>query len=65
MCVRPATVPSRNRFAIGKICEITGCMLALTRCPPPSGKAAGMNNDREVNDLWAFVSQYDKGGKTT
>jgi cytochrome c len=25
---------------------------------------AGIKNDKEVNDLWAFVSQYDKDGKT-
>jgi cytochrome c len=25
---------------------------------------AGVKNDKEVNDLWAFVSQYDKDGKT-
>jgi cytochrome c len=25
---------------------------------------AGIKNEKEVNDLWAFVSQYDKDGKT-
>jgi len=25
---------------------------------------AGVKNEKEVNDLWAFVSQYDKDGKT-
>ena len=25
---------------------------------------AGIKNEREINDLWAFVSQYDKDGKT-
>jgi cytochrome c len=25
---------------------------------------AGVKNDKEVDDLWAFVSQYDKDGKT-
>jgi cytochrome c len=25
---------------------------------------AGVKNDQEVNDLWAFISQYDKDGKT-
>jgi len=24
---------------------------------------AGIKNDKEVNDLWAFISQYDKDGK--
>src|SRR5580693_7403881 len=24
----------------------------------------GIKNDKEVNDLWAFISQYDKDGKT-
>jgi cytochrome c len=24
---------------------------------------AGIKNEKEVNDLWAFVSQYDKDGK--
>jgi cytochrome c len=24
----------------------------------------GIKNEKEVNDLWAFVSQYDKDGKT-
>jgi cytochrome c len=24
---------------------------------------AGIKNDKEVNDLWAFLSQYDKDGK--
>jgi len=25
---------------------------------------AGIKNEKEVNDLWAFLSQYDKDGKT-
>ena len=25
---------------------------------------AGVKNEKEVNDLWAFLSQYDKDGKT-
>jgi cytochrome c len=25
---------------------------------------AGIKNEKEVNDLWAYVSQYDKDGKT-
>ena len=25
---------------------------------------AGIKNENEINDLWAFVSQYDKDGKT-
>jgi len=25
---------------------------------------AGIKNEKEINDLWAFVSQYDKDGKT-
>jgi cytochrome c len=25
---------------------------------------AGIKKEQEVNDLWAFVSQYDKDGKT-
>jgi cytochrome c len=25
---------------------------------------AGIKNEKDVNDLWAFVSQYDKDGKT-
>jgi cytochrome c len=25
---------------------------------------AGIKNDKEVNDLWAFLAQYDKDGKT-
>jgi cytochrome c len=25
---------------------------------------AGIKKDQEVNDLWAFISQYDKDGKT-
>jgi cytochrome c len=24
---------------------------------------AGIKNDKEINDLWAFISQYDKDGK--
>ena len=24
---------------------------------------AGIKNEKEVNDLWAFLSQYDKDGK--
>ena len=24
----------------------------------------GIKNEKEINDLWAFVSQYDKDGKT-
>src|SRR3954465_14510989 len=25
---------------------------------------AGIKNEKEINDLWAFLSQYDKDGKT-
>ena len=25
---------------------------------------AGIKNDKEANDLWAFLAQYDKDGKT-
>ena len=25
---------------------------------------AGIKNEKEVNDLWAFLAQYDKDGKT-
>jgi cytochrome c len=25
---------------------------------------AGIKNEKEINDLWTFVSQYDKDGKT-
>jgi cytochrome c len=25
---------------------------------------AGIKNDKEINDLWAYVSQFDKDGKT-
>jgi cytochrome c len=25
---------------------------------------SGIKNEKEINDLWAFVSQYDKDGKT-
>jgi cytochrome c len=25
---------------------------------------AGIKNEKEVNDLWAYVSQYDRDGKT-
>jgi cytochrome c len=25
---------------------------------------AGVKNDKEINDLWAYVSQFDKDGKT-
>ena len=25
---------------------------------------AGIKSEKEINDLWAFVSQYDKDGKT-
>ena len=25
---------------------------------------AGIKNDTEINNLWAFISQYDKDGKT-
>jgi len=25
---------------------------------------AGIKNEKEINDLWAFISQYDKDGKT-
>ena len=25
---------------------------------------AGIKNDKEINDLWAFLAQYDKDGKT-
>ena len=25
---------------------------------------AGIKNEKEINDLWAFLAQYDKDGKT-
>jgi cytochrome c len=25
---------------------------------------AGIKNEKEINDLWAFISQYDKDGKS-
>jgi cytochrome c len=25
---------------------------------------AGIKNEKEINDLWAFLVQYDKDGKT-
>jgi cytochrome c len=25
---------------------------------------AGIKSETEINDLWAFISQYDKDGKT-
>ena len=25
---------------------------------------AGIKNEKEINDLWAYVSSYDKDGKT-
>ena len=25
---------------------------------------AGIKNEKEINDLWAFIAQYDKDGKT-
>ena len=25
---------------------------------------AGIKNEKEINDLWAFIEQYDKDGKT-
>jgi cytochrome c len=25
---------------------------------------AGIKNEKEANDLWAFIAQYDKDGKT-
>ena len=25
---------------------------------------AGIKNEKESNDLWAFIAQYDKDGKT-
>jgi cytochrome c len=24
---------------------------------------AGFKNEKEINDLWAFIAQYDKDGK--
>jgi cytochrome c len=24
---------------------------------------AGIKNEKEINDLWAFIAQYDKDGK--
>jgi cytochrome c len=24
---------------------------------------AGIKNEKEINDLWAFIGQYDKDGK--
>jgi cytochrome c len=24
----------------------------------------GIKNEKEINDLWAFLAQYDKDGKT-
>ena len=25
---------------------------------------AGIKNDKEINDLWVYISQFDKDGKT-
>src|ERR1700722_2389708 len=34
------------------------------KIPGTKTSFAGLKNDKEVNDLWAFISQYDKDGKT-
>src|ERR1700737_4580510 len=30
----------------------------------PKAKIPGIKNEKEANDLWAFLAQYDKDGKT-
>jgi cytochrome c len=35
-----------------------------TKIPGTKMSFAGIKNEKDVNDLWAFVSQYDKDGKT-
>ena len=33
------------------------------KVPSTKMSFAGIKNEKEINDLWAFVSQYDKDGK--
>jgi cytochrome c len=35
-----------------------------TKIPGTKMVFAGIKNEKEANDLWAFLSQYDKDGKT-
>jgi len=35
-----------------------------TKIPGTKMAFAGIKNEKEINDLWAFISQYDKDGKT-
>jgi cytochrome c len=35
-----------------------------TKIPGTKMTFAGIKNEKEVNDLWAFLAQYDKDGKT-
>ncbi len=35
-----------------------------TKIPATKMVFAGIKNEKEANDLWAFLAQYDKDGKT-
>ena len=34
------------------------------KIPSTKMSFAGIKNEKEINDLWAFLAQYDKDGKT-
>jgi hypothetical protein len=37
---------------------------AKAKIPGTKMAFAVIKNEKEINDLWAFISQYDKDGKT-
>ena len=36
----------------------------MAKVPGTKMAFAGIKNEKEINDLWAFLAQYDKDGKT-
>ena len=50
----PGTRPQFKEYIKDPKAKIPGTKMAF----------AGIKNEKEINDLWAFLSQYDKDGKT-
>ena len=69
---KSGTAPDYNYSEANKKAEITWNEATfkeyisnpMTRIPGTKMAFAGIKNEKEINDLWAYVSQYDKDGKT-
>ena len=68
---RPAPAPDYSYSDANKNSGITwnraisGCIKdPKAKVPGTKMIFAGIKNEKDVGDLWAYVSQYDKDGKT-